>query len=149
MANLQNTEVVTDKKINYYYELNKFYGEYLPLNKLTANQIALYHAILYIANKVNKTNGLAIPLSTLKEKTGLEKDAILYARKTLQTKGLISFKQFSGCVATQYSLNSFAKPQKEKKEKKPKKNKANNFEGRTYTKEEYDSMFTDLDNVKF
>lgn len=147
MANLQTIENSTktqDKKVNYYFELNKFYSEFLPLNKLTANQIVLYHAILYIANKANQINNLSIPLLILKQNTGLEKDAILCARKALQNKGLISFKQFAGCVATQYTLNSFAKPPKEKKPPKPKKSKANNFQARVYTPEEANSVFLDL-----
>ena len=35
---MQSETTKIEKKINYYYELNKFYNEFLPLNKLTPNQ---------------------------------------------------------------------------------------------------------------
>ncbi len=88
----------------YYHYLNCLYNSILKFNKLTANQLALYHALLFVANKSNSLI-LNLPLKVLKQYTGLNKEAVLYSRKALQKKGLITFKQQPNLKATEYTIN--------------------------------------------
>ena len=93
--------------MNYILEIKAFY-DWLEVNQLSTSAIALWHALMHIANKTGWQDTFTVAIVVLSTKTGLEKQAIYRARTMLQNKGLISFKTRTGKQSTIYQIHSFA-----------------------------------------
>jgi len=92
--------------MNYILEIKAFY-DWLEVNQLSTSAIALWHALMHIANKTGWQDTFTVAIVVLSTKTGLEKQAIYRARAMLQNKGLISFQTRKGNQATIYQMHSF------------------------------------------
>ena len=93
--------------MNYILEIKAFY-DWLEVNQLSTSAIALWHALMHIANKTGWQDTFTVAIVVLSTKTGLEKQAIYRARAMLQNKGLISFKTRTGNQSAMYQIHSFA-----------------------------------------
>lgn len=88
-------------------EIKAFY-EQIEVKQLNSSAIVLWHALLHIANKTGWQDEFSVATSVLEIKTGLNKQAIIRARKVLKDNGFIDFKK-RGTLATKYSLKSLVK----------------------------------------
>ncbi|WP_417088494.1 hypothetical protein [Eubacterium maltosivorans] len=93
--------------MNYLSEILAFYN-WLEMNPMQASAIDLWHALLYTANKSGWASEFSVPISMLKIRTGLNKDAIYRARNTLTQMGLIEYRTRSGNQSAVYKLCSIA-----------------------------------------
>ncbi|WP_302804671.1 hypothetical protein [Eubacterium callanderi] len=75
---------------------------------MQASAIDLWHALLYTANKSGWASEFSVPISMLKIRTGLNKDAIYRARNTLTQMGLIEYRTRGGNQSAVYRLCSIA-----------------------------------------
>ena len=75
---------------------------------MPASAIDLWHALLYTANKSGWASEFSVPISILKIRTGLNKDAIYRARNTLTQMGLIEYRTRGGNQSAVYKLYSIA-----------------------------------------
>ena len=91
--------------MNYILEIKAFY-DWLETNQLPTSAIALWHALMHIANKTGWQDNFAVAVVVLEIKTGLKKRAIINARTTLQNKGLISFSSRGGNQSATYQMHS-------------------------------------------
>jgi len=91
--------------MNYILEIKAFY-DWLEVNQLSTSAIALWHALMHIANKTGWQDTFTVAIVVLSTKTGLEKKAIYNARVALQNKGLISFQTRKGKQSTIYQIHS-------------------------------------------
>ncbi len=91
--------------MNYLLEIKAFY-DWLEVNQLSTSGIALWHALMHIANKTGWRDTFTVATVVLSTKTGLKRDAFYNARTALQNKGLISFKVRTGNQAAVYKINS-------------------------------------------
>lgn len=93
--------------MNYLTEILAFY-DWLESNpQITDTCICLWHALMYQANKTGWKSEFSVAISTLKLRTGLEKNAIYRARNKLKQFGVIDFDERSGNQSSVYRLNSF------------------------------------------
>ena len=92
--------------MNYIREINAFY-DWLETNTISDSAISLWHALMHINNKTGWKNEFSVAMSVLESKTGLKKDAIIRARKTLQKSNRISFKSRSGMQSAVYKMTPF------------------------------------------
>ena len=92
--------------MNYIKEINAFY-DWLETNSLPNSAIALWHALMHVANKAGWPEEFAVAISTLESKTGLKKDAVIRARNRLQQAGRIKFRSRSGQQSAIYSIIPF------------------------------------------
>lgn len=93
--------------MNYLSEILAFYN-WLEMNPMPASAIDLWHALLYTANKSGWAREFSAPISILKIRTGLNKDAIYRARNTLTQMGLIEYRTRGGNQSAVYKLYSIA-----------------------------------------
>ncbi len=91
--------------MNYLLEIKAFY-DWLEVNQLSTSGIALWHALMHIANKTGWQDTFTVATVVLSTKTGLKRDAFYNARTALQNKGLISFKVRTGNQTAIYKINS-------------------------------------------
>ena len=91
--------------MNYIGEINSFYDR-LETNPLSTSAIALWFALMAIANKANWIDTFAVAISVLEVKTSLKKKSIERARNELKQKGLIEWRSRSGNQSAEYSLFS-------------------------------------------
>lgn len=91
--------------MNYIAELNAFYDR-LELNPLPSTTIALWHALMSIANKTVWKQEFTVAVSVLMLKSGLNAQAIKRARNRLEQDGYITWKSRGGNQAAIYHLNS-------------------------------------------
>jgi hypothetical protein len=89
--------------MNYIREINAFY-DWLETNTISDSAISLWHALMHINNKTGWKNEFTVALSVLESKTGLKKDALIRARKTLQKTNRISFKSRTGMQSAVYKI---------------------------------------------
>jgi hypothetical protein len=92
--------------MNYIKETNSFY-DWLETNSLSHSAINLWHALMHINNKAGWITEFAVAISTLENKTGLKKDAIIGARHKLQQFKRIDFKSRSGQQSAVYWIIPF------------------------------------------
>ena len=92
--------------MNYIREINDFY-DWLETNTISDSAISLWHALMHINNKTGWKNEFSVAMSVLESKTGLKKDAIIRARKTLQKSNRISFKSRTGMQSAVYKMTPF------------------------------------------
>ena len=91
--------------MNYIAEVKAFYDR-LELNPLTAPAIALWHALVSIANKSGWQQEFTASVSILMLKSGLNAQAIKRARNQLEQKGYITWRSRGGNQSAIYHLNS-------------------------------------------
>ena len=90
--------------MNYLMERKAFY-ESIELNQLSSGQIALWHALFNINNKVQWQEWFSVPNSVLSLHSGLTVRGINKARNQLKQLGYIDFKT-QGTKATKYRVIS-------------------------------------------
>lgn len=91
--------------MNYLAEIKAFY-DWLETNKLPTSSIALWHALMHIANKTGWQDNFAVAVSVLEIKTGLNAKTIQRARNTLKTAGRIEFTSRGGNQSALYTMIS-------------------------------------------
>ena len=93
--------------MNYLAELKAFYDR-LEINPLPSPAIALWHALMSIANKTGWQQEFTVAMSILVLKSGLSESAVKRARNRLTQDGFIKWKSRSGNQSAIYTLISFA-----------------------------------------
>lgn len=91
--------------LNYIKEINAFYDR-LELNPLPSPAIALWHALMSIANKTGWQQEFTVAVSVLVLKSGLNAQAIKRARNRLEQDGYIGWKARGGNQSSIYHINS-------------------------------------------
>ncbi len=91
--------------MNYISEIKAFYDR-LELNSLSTPAIALWHGLMYIANKSGWQSEFTVAVSILTSKTGLNAQAIKRARNELEQKGLIVWRSRKGNQSAVYQMIS-------------------------------------------
>lgn len=93
--------------MNYIVEINLF-NEFLVQHKLSTAQIALWYALIHIANKNYWPEWMSVCSKELEQKTGLSRYGIIDARKKLEQLGLVEVKSNS-TKAVSYRIISLKK----------------------------------------
>ena len=93
------------KIMNYIAELKAFYDR-LELNPLPTPAIALWHALMSIANKTGWQQEFTVAVSVLVLKSGLNAQAIKRARNRLEQEGFLTWRSRSGNQSAIYHMNS-------------------------------------------
>lgn len=93
--------------MNYLSEIVAFYN-WMAGNPLPASSIALWHALMSIANGTKWANEISPSMLTLQSKAGLGKDAVIEARNRLKQAGLLEWKSRRGNQSAIYILIPFA-----------------------------------------
>ncbi|MFR4630177.1 MAG: hypothetical protein ACLT8Q_12960 [Lachnospiraceae bacterium] len=91
--------------MNYIAEIKAFYDR-LELNPQPNTAIALWHALMSIANKAGWPDTFTVASSVLGLRSGLNASALKRARNKLATDGFIEWKSRGGNLAAQYKINS-------------------------------------------
>lgn len=91
--------------MNYLAEIKAFYDR-LELNPQPNTAIALWHALMSIANKAGWPDTFTVAQSVLGLRSGLNASAIKRARNKLATDGFIEWKARGGNQSAQYRLIS-------------------------------------------
>ena len=91
--------------MNYLMEIKAFYDR-LETNPLPSPAIALWHALMYIANKTGWQQEFGVALSVLVLRSGLNETAVKRARNKLVQEGYITWRSRSGNQSAIYSINS-------------------------------------------
>ncbi len=91
--------------MNYMTELKLFY-EWLETHPLSAASIALWHALMSIANRSGWNTTLKIPYSLLALRTGLSRTTLYREREKLRRAGRIAFRSNGGSACCTYRLIS-------------------------------------------
>lgn len=91
--------------MNYLAELIAFYDR-LELNPLSSPEIALWHALMSIANKTGWQQEFTVAVSILMLKSGLNAQAIKRARNRLEQDGFITWRSRKGNQSAIYHINS-------------------------------------------
>ena len=91
--------------MNYIVEIKAFYDR-LELNPQPNTAIALWHALMSIANKAGWPDTFTVAQSVLGLRSGLNASALKRARNQLATSGLIEWKCRGGNQSAQYRMIS-------------------------------------------
>lgn len=91
--------------MNYIAELKAFYDR-LEINPLPAPAIALWYALMSIANKTGWQQEFTVAVSVLITKSGLNAQAVKRARNRLTQDGLITWRSRGGNRSAVYHMNS-------------------------------------------
>lgn len=91
--------------MNYIAEIKAFYDA-LEINPQPNTAIALWHALMSIANKAGWPDTFTVASSVLGLRSGLSASAFKRARNKLATDGFIEWKSRGGNQSAQYKLNS-------------------------------------------
>lgn len=91
--------------MNYLAELKAFYDR-LELNPQPNTVIALWHALMSIANKAGWPDTFTVASSVLGLRSGLNATALKRARNKLATDGFIDWKPRGGNQSAQYHIKS-------------------------------------------
>lgn len=96
--------------MNYIAEIRAFYG-WLGANPLKSPAIALWHALMSIANEASSDANwqmqITPAISTLQSRCGLSKDAIITARNQLKQAGRIDWRSRGGSGSAVYTIIPF------------------------------------------
>lgn len=92
--------------MKYLSEINAF-QDWLETHQLPPSAIALWYALMGIANKAFWPDDLAVPISALQTRTGCGRDAVYAARKALKESGRITFAERKGRLSAVYHLIPF------------------------------------------
>lgn len=77
---------------------------FAQIKSLSAGQIALWYALMYINNKCHWQEWFTVASKTLESGCGLTREGIKRARNALKQLGLIDFKSSTGGKATAYKM---------------------------------------------
>lgn len=91
--------------MNYLAEIKAFYDR-LELNPQPNTAIALWHALMSIANKAGWPDTFTVASSVLGLRSGLNASALKRARNKLATDGFIEWKPRGGNQSAQYRIKS-------------------------------------------
>lgn len=91
--------------VNYIAEIKAFYDR-LELNPLPSPAIALWHALMSIANKTGWQQEFTVAVSILVLKSGVNAQAIKRARNRLVQDGFITWRSRGGNQSAIYHINS-------------------------------------------
>ena len=91
--------------MNYIAEIKAFYDR-LELNPQPNTAIALWHALMSIANKAGWPDTFTVASSVLGLRSGLNASALKRARNKLATDGFIEWKSRGGNQSAQYRMIS-------------------------------------------
>lgn len=91
--------------MNYIAEIKAFYDK-LELNPQPNTAIALWHALMSIANKAGWPDTFTVASSVLGLRSGLNASALKRARNKLATDGFIEWKSRGGNQSAQYRIIS-------------------------------------------
>lgn len=91
--------------MNYLAEIKAFYDR-LELNPQPNTVIALWHALMSIANKAGWPDTFTVASSVLGLRSGLNASALKRARNKLATDGFIEWKARGGNLSAQYKIKS-------------------------------------------
>jgi len=100
--------------MNYIYEINSFF-DWIETNPISTAAMNLWHTLMNINNKCGWKKEFSVSRTFIEAKTGLKKDAYYAARKLLQEKGRIGFKE-QGSQATIFWIIPFAEEKKNQSE---------------------------------
>ena len=76
--------------MNYLTEIKMFY-DWLETHPLTPSAIALWHGLMFIANRQGWEDVITIPLSVLESRTGIPSTTLYRIRKQLQEAGTLAW----------------------------------------------------------
>lgn len=93
--------------MDYLREMKAFYDR-LELNPQPNTAIALWHALMSIANKAGWPDTFTVASSVLGLRSGLNASALKRARNTLSMNGFIEWKSRGGNQSAQYHMISIA-----------------------------------------
>jgi len=79
-------------KLTYHKDKN-FFMDWLMLNEMSTGEIALWHTLMNIGNRVGQKSIFNAPTSTVMKLTGLSKQGLTDARKKLIKRGFISYEK--------------------------------------------------------
>src|SRR5690625_7594664 len=82
----------TMTKLTYHKDKN-FFMDWLMLNEMSTGEIALWHTLMNIGNRVGQKSIFNAPTSTVMKLTGLSKQGLTDARKKLIKRGYISYEK--------------------------------------------------------
>src|SRR5699024_7333621 len=77
----------------HYHKDKSFFMDWLVLNDMSTGEIALWHTLMNIGNRLGQKSVFNAPTSTVMRLTGLSKQGIINARKKLMERGFISFQK--------------------------------------------------------
>src|SRR5436190_24270962 len=89
--------------MNYISEINRFY-DWLETNQVPKSAIALWHALMHIANKTGWEQRFTVAISTVESKTGFKRSELNVARNILTQKGRISWRARGGNLCAEYEM---------------------------------------------
>jgi DNA-binding transcriptional ArsR family regulator len=92
--------------MNYLTEIRLF-NEWLETSEVSTSAIALWYALMHIANRSGWREELCIPVSALCLRTKLSRSAIYKERNTLRECGLIDFDVGDGRQSSTYRIIGF------------------------------------------
>ena len=92
--------------MNYLTEIKLFY-DWLETHRLSTSAIALWHGLMFIANRAGWEEQLAVPMSRIETVTYMPATSIYRARKQLVDAGLLSIVEMGSNRASAYILASF------------------------------------------
>ncbi len=92
--------------MNYMAEI-KLFNEWLETGELSTSGIALWYALMYIANRSGWKPELSVPVSAIMLRTGLSRSAVYKERNALRDHGLIEFNENAGRQSGTYRICSF------------------------------------------
>lgn len=90
-------------KLQFHKEKN-FFMEWLMLHEMATGEIALWHTLMNIGNRLGQKRTFNVPTSTLMKLTGLSKQGLLKARKRLMERGFIRYQKGSQSKAPVYEM---------------------------------------------
>ena len=92
--------------MNYRDEVQALH-RWLEAGRLTACDIALWHALHDVAMLSGQEQGLAVAISTLEARTGFRKKSLQKSRDKMRDMGIISWKPRGGRAAAEYQILRF------------------------------------------
>lgn len=93
--------------VNYIAEIKAFYDR-IELSPLPSPAIALWHALMSIANKTGWQQEFTVSVSILMLKSGLNAQAVKRARNRLEQEGYLAWRSRGGNQSAAYRLHSLA-----------------------------------------
>lgn len=92
--------------MNYLTEIKLFY-DWLETHPLTPSAIALWHGLMFIANRMGWEDEITIPLSVLENRTGMSAATLYRIRIQLKDAGLIEVESQGGRACAKYRIFPF------------------------------------------
>lgn len=91
--------------MNYLTEIRLFY-DFIETHPMTPSAIALWHGLMFIANRLGWEEEFTIPVSVLETRTGIPSTTLFRIRKQLQDCGLIEVISHGGRACASYRILS-------------------------------------------